>query len=69
MSFMNKELYARQLANYCDYLMKIDIKGNNDELIESKLDNILNLFRCLSNKLLFQIDYTVKTKIKIEKTV
>ena len=58
-SFMNKEFYAKQLANFWDYEMKIGIKGNNDQQIDDKLNNIVNLFKCLNNKLLFQIEYTV----------
>ena len=57
--FMNKEFYSKQIANFCDYEMKIGIKGNNEEQIQEKLNNIINLFRCLNNKLAFQVEYSV----------
>lgn len=56
---MNKEFYAKQIANFCDYEMKIGIKGNNEQQTEEKLNNIINLFRCLNNKLVFQVEYSV----------
>ena len=58
-SFMNKDFYAKQLANFCDYEMKIGIKGNNETQIEEKLNNKINLFRCINNKLTFQVEYAV----------
>jgi hypothetical protein len=58
--FMNKEFYAKQLANYCDYEMKIGIKGNSESQIDEKLNNIINVFKCLNNKLAFQLDYAKK---------
>ena len=58
--FMNKEHYAKQLANYCDWEMKINIKGANESQIEEKLNNIINIFKCLNNKLLFQLEYAKK---------
>lgn len=58
--FMNKEHYAKQLANYCDWEMKINIKGSNESQIEEKLNNIINIFKCLNNKLLFQLEYAKK---------
>ena len=59
--FMNKEFYAKQLANFCDYEMKIGIKGNSDIQIEEKLLNVINVFKCLNNKLAFQVEYSVDT--------
>ena len=58
--FMNKELYSKQLANFCDYEMKVGIKGSNESQIEEKLNNIINLFKCLNNKLIFQLEYSKK---------
>jgi len=58
--FMNKEFYAKQLANFCDYEMKIGIKGNSDSQIDDKLNNIINVFKCLNNKLAFQLEYSKK---------
>lgn len=58
--FMNKEHYPKQLANFCDYEMKVGIKGANENQIEEKLGNIINIFKCLNNKLIFQIEYAKK---------
>jgi len=58
--FMNKEHYSKQLANYCDWEMKIGIKGANDHQIDEKLNNIINLFKCLNNKMIFQFEYSKK---------
>lgn len=58
--FMNKEFYAKQLANFCDYEMKIGIKGNSETQIDEKLNNIINVFKCLNNKLAFQLEYAKK---------
>ena len=68
-SFMNKEFYAKQLSNYCDFTMKVDIKGNTESQIEEKIDNIIGLFKCLNNKLAFQLEYTVRYISNIEKTL
>jgi hypothetical protein len=57
---MNKEHYPKQLANFCDYEMKAGIKGANENQIEEKLNNIINIFKCLNNKLIFQIEYAKK---------
>jgi cullin-4 len=58
--FMNKEHYSKQLSNFCDYEMKVGMKGANESQIEEKLCNIINLFKCLNNKLIFQIEYAKK---------
>ncbi len=58
--FMNKEHYSKQLSNFCDYEMKLGIKGKNNTQIEEKLNDIINLFKCLNNKLIFQIEYAKK---------
>jgi hypothetical protein len=55
--FMNRELYSKQLANFCDIEMKAGLKGANEQQTEEKLNNIINLFKCLNNKLIFQIEY------------
>lgn len=57
---MNKEIYSKQLANFCDYEMKFGIKGANDNQIEEKMSNIINLFKCLNNKMIFQFEYAKK---------
>lgn len=59
-NLMNKEHYSKQLAIYCDFLMKVGLKGKNENQIEEELKNVLNLFKCLSNKLVFQLEYSKK---------
>jgi hypothetical protein len=58
--FMSKEQYPKHLANFCDYEMKQGIKGLNDNQVDEKLNNIINIFKCLNNKLIFQIEYAKK---------
>jgi hypothetical protein len=58
--FMNKELYSKQLANFCDFEMKVGFKGASESQIDERLNNIINLFKCLNNKLIFQIEYAKK---------
>jgi hypothetical protein len=57
---MSKEQYPKHLANFCDYEMKSGIKGQNELQTEEKLNNIINIFKCLNNKLIFQIEYAKK---------
>jgi len=57
---MSKEHYSKQLANYCDFEFKIGMKGANDTSIEEKINNIINLFKCLNNKMIFQFEYAKK---------
>lgn len=58
--FMNKEHYSKQLANYCDFLMKMELKGKNDDQIEDYLQDVINIFRCVTNKVVFQYEYVKK---------
>ncbi len=57
---MSKEHYSKQLANYCDFEFKMGLKGANDTQIEEKMNNIINLFKCLNNKMIFQFEYSKK---------
>lgn len=58
--FMNKEIYSKFLAVYTDYEMKMGIKGLNEKATDDKLNDIINIFKCLNNKLIFQIEYAKK---------
>lgn len=58
--FMSKEHYSKQLANYCDYEFKIGLKAAGDQQIDEKIGNIINLFKCLNNKMIFQFEYSKK---------
>jgi hypothetical protein len=39
-AFLNKPIFQKQIANYCDYEMRMGIKGNSDSQIEQKLNDI-----------------------------
>lgn len=54
--FMSKEIYSKQLANYIDYLMKGGFKAKNEQQIDESINEIISLFKCLSNKLIFQTE-------------
>lgn len=58
--FMNREIYSKFLAIFSDYEMKIGVKGLSEKAYEEKINDIVNLFRCLNNKLIFQIEYVKK---------
>lgn len=57
-SLMNKDHYAKQLAYYCDYEMKIGIKGQSEKIIDEKLNDIISVFKYVNNKMLFQYEYS-----------
>ncbi len=59
-SFMGKEHYSKQLALFCDFLMKVGLRGKNENQTEDELNNVMNLFKCISNKLVFQVEYAKK---------
>ena len=58
--FMSKEHYSKQLANFCDYEFKMGLRGAGDSQTEEKINNIINLFKCLNNKMIFQFEYSKK---------
>ena len=54
MSFMSKgELTFKQLANYVNFQMRAGIKGCSDAEVQTIIDNIVRLFHCLSNKMMY----------------
>lgn len=63
--FMNKEFYSKQLSNYTDYLMKRGIKAFKEPQIEDALNEVINLFKCLNNKLAFQLDANKKLRDRL----
>ena len=65
-NFMNKDFYAKQLANYTDYCMKIGFKGKEDE-VENTLNDIIGLFKCLNSKLVYQIESNKKMSDRLIK--
>lgn len=56
--FLNKPIYQKQLANYCDFEMRVGIKGNTEVQIDEKLNNINNIFKCLLSKDIFITEYS-----------
>ena len=58
--FMNKEIYSKQLSNYTDYMMKKGIKALSESQIDDALNDIINLFKCLNSKLVFQLEANKK---------
>ena len=52
--FMKRDVYAKQLSNYADYCMRLGFKGKSQEEIEDTLNDIIDLFKCLNSKLVFQ---------------
>ena len=66
-SFMNKDIYAKQLSNYTDFCMRNEFKGKSEEEVENTLNEILGLFKCINNKLAFQIDACKKLSNRLIK--
>ena len=52
--FMVKDIYAKQLSNYTDFCMRTAFKGKSQEEIDKILNDIIDLFKCLNSKLVFQ---------------
>ena len=65
--FMNKEFYAKQLSNYTDFCMRIGFKGKSQEEIESILNDIIGLYKCLNSKLVFQLETNKKMSDRLIK--
>jgi hypothetical protein len=57
-AFLNKTIYQKQIANYCDYEMRAGIRGNSDAQIEEKMNNITNIFKCMLSKETFILEYS-----------
>ena len=57
-AFLNKPIFQKQIANYCDYEMRMGIKGNSDSQIEQKLNDINNIFKCMLSKETFILEYS-----------
>jgi hypothetical protein len=58
--FMNKDIYPVKLSEYCDIQFKSGLRNKNESQIEDDLNDIINLFKCLNNRLKFQLDFTSK---------
>ena len=58
--FMNKDFYPTKLSEFCDIEFRMGLKNKNESQIEDNLNDIINIFKCLNNRLKFQLDFTVK---------
>ena len=67
--FMKKDVYAKQLSNYTDYCMRGGFKGKSQEEIERTLNDIIDLFKCLNSKLVFQNEANKKMSERLIKKV
>ena len=67
--FMKKDVYAKQLSNYTDYCMRAGFKGKSQEEIEKTLNDIIDLFKCLNSKLVFQNEANKKMSERLIKKV
>ena len=55
-SFMEKEFYPKQLANYTDFYLRKGIKGKNPSEIGDCLNDIIGLFKYVKEKYIFQME-------------
>ena len=65
--FMEKDIYAKQLANYIDHCMRNNFKNKSEAEIEKILNNIIYLFKCLNTKLVFQNEANKKMSDRLIK--
>ena len=54
--FMEKNYYSKQLSNYIDFCMRDGFKGKTYEEINNILDDVIQLFKCLTSKTLFRLE-------------
>ena len=64
---MSKDIYPKQLANYSDFCMRNGFKGKTEEEIDNTLNDIINLFKNINSKLVFQIEYAKKMSERLIK--
>ena len=65
--FMKKDVYAKQLSNYTDHCMRSGFKGKSQDEIERTLNDIIDLFKCLNSKLVFQNETNKKMSERLIK--
>ena len=54
---LKRDLYARKLSEYIDFYMRSGFNGKTEEQINNILDTIIDLFKCINNKLAFHINF------------
>ena len=52
--FMKADYYSKQVAYYLDFCMRSGFKGKSEQDIESSINDIINLFKNLNSKYVFQ---------------
>ena len=52
--FMKTDYYSKQVAYYLDYCMRTGFKGKSEKDIDNSLNDIINLFKNLNTKYIFQ---------------
>ena len=65
--FIKPDFYSRQIAYYVDYCMRNEFRGKEAEVIEATLNEIIQLFRNLPNKIFFQIESEKKMSDRLLK--
>ena len=65
--FMKKDVYAKQLSNYTDHCMRTAFKGKSQEEMDKILNDIIDLFKCLNSKLIFQNESNKKMSERLIK--
>ena len=64
---MEKKIYAKQLSIYVDYNMRYGFKGKSQNEIENVLNDVIDLFKCLNPKLVFQTELNKKMSERLIK--
>ena len=61
------KFYSRQIAYYVDFCMRNEFKGKEQEVVEATLEEIIQLFKNLSEKYLFQSEAQKKMSDRLLK--
>lgn len=56
---MNKDFYPVKLSEFCDIEFRFGLRNKNESQIDEALNDVINIFKCLNNRLKYQLDYTV----------
>ena len=64
---MRPDFYSKQIAFYIDYCMRNEFKGKSQEYIDKTLNDIIELFKNLTSKLLFGVESEKKMSERLIK--
>ena len=67
--FMQREIYSKQLANYADHCLRSFFRGKSEQEINSILDDIIQLFKCLPSHLSFLNHYEMMMSDRLIKNL